>query len=182
MGILYKACGVSWQWRLSSWVVQFIVTDYWAVSYSRDRKILVPQRLPKVCGQLGMSVFKYRGCIYPWADDLSLGKNFHLNAANFWWPFLFLVIHRILPVFYLSLLSEIWSITLWPFFAKNLYFRTNIFSLTPFFNQFVLCHASNNTTSRNIGGQMHEPSPSQIWGASPQFPPKSLPMHLWTHV
>ena len=35
---------------------------------------------------------------------------------------------------------------------KTLYFRTKYSFIAPFFSQFVLCNASNNTTSRYIGG------------------------------
>ena len=37
------------------------------------------------------------------------------------------------------------------FLPKSLYFRTKRSFITPLFSQFVLCNASNNTTSRNIG-------------------------------
>ena len=37
------------------------------------------------------------------------------------------------------------------FFTKNLYFRIKYSLMTHFFTQFVLSHASDNTTSRNIG-------------------------------
>src|SRR6218665_627929 len=36
------------------------------------------------------------------------------------------------------------------FLLRNLYFRTKHSFMISFFSQFVLCHASNNTTSRNI--------------------------------
>jgi len=50
--------------------------------------------------------------------------------------------------------------------------------LTLFFTQFVLSHAPDNTTSPNIGGRIHGPSPSQIFGGpSPQYPYKSPPMN-----
>ena len=65
----------------------------------------------------------------------------------------FLVNDRILSVccqFHLYILSEKTYMTI--FLTKNLYFRTKISSLTPFKSQFVHCHASNNTTFRNIGG------------------------------
>ena len=70
---------------------------------------------------------------------------------------LFLVTDSILSVFCLSLLSEIGYITYMTLFlTKNLYFRKKF---------IVLCHASNNITSRNIGGRMHGPSPPpQILG------------------
>jgi len=58
------------------------------------------------------------------------------------------------------------------FLPKNLCFRTKHSFMTPFFkSQFVLCHTSNNTTSQNIGGRMHGPSPtSNFKGTVPQPP------------
>src|SRR6218665_2318053 len=52
---------------------------------------------------------------------------------------------------------------------EHLYFRTNNSSITPFFSQFVLCQASNNTTSRNIGGWMHAWAVPHLkfWGDRP---------------
>ena len=54
---------------------------------------------------------------------------------------------------------------------KNFYFRTKISSLTPFC-QFVLCYASNNTTSREIGrtDAWAVPPPQIFGGPFPQFP------------
>jgi len=50
--------------------------------------------------------------------------------------------------------------------------------LTPFISQFVLYLTSHNSTSQNIGGRMHGPSPPPqvFWGTVPQSPPKSPPM------
>src|SRR6218665_4135523 len=49
--------------------------------------------------------------------------------------------------------------------------------MTPVFTQFILSHASDNTTSQNIGGWMHGPSfPPQILGET--VPPKSPSMRL----
>src|SRR6218665_303338 len=55
------------------------------------------------------------------------------------------------------------SVTL--FFTNNLYFRKKFLHDT-FFSQFVLCHASNNTTSQNIGadGCMGRPPISNFGG------------------
>ena len=63
-----------------------------------------------------------------------LGKEFHFNAENFWWPFL--VIDRLLFVF---CLPEIWhkpNMTL--FLTKNIYFTksissSNLFLVTSYF-------------------------------------------------
>ena len=83
--------------------------------------------------------------------------------------------------FYLSVLCEMLYITFialsWrekPLFIENFLDDT-------FFNQFVLSNASDYTTSRNIGGRMHGPSPtSQIFleGDCPPVLPKSPPMPL----
>src|SRR6218665_2969156 len=49
--------------------------------------------------------------------------------------------------------------------------------MTPFFTLFLLSRASDNTTSQNIGGRMHGPSPiSNFWGTVPPVPPRSPPM------
>src|SRR6218665_29065 len=61
------------------------------------------------------------------------------------------------------------------FMTKNLYLRKEFLRGT-FFSRFILCHASNNTTSLNIGGPMHGPSPPHIWqGRDPRLP-KSSPV------
>jgi len=63
------------------------------------------------------------------------------------------------------------------FSTKHLYFRANISSSTPFFSQFVLCHASNDTTSRNIGETDAWVVPHlKFWVTVPPVPPKSPPM------
>jgi len=65
------------------------------------------------------------------------------------------------------------------FFTKNLYFRTRNSFMTLFFTQFVLSHASDNTTSRNFGGRMHGPSPtSNVRGGS--SPPVPLGLRPWS--
>jgi len=61
------------------------------------------------------------------------------------------------------------------FFTKNLYFRSKNSFMTPFFTQFVLSHASDNTTSRNIGGTGAWAVPTTNFGGD--RPPKSPPMH-----
>jgi len=53
-----------------------------------------------------------------------------------------------------------------PIFAEKPLFQNKTFLHDTFFSQFLLCHASNNATSPNIGGWMH--------GPSPQSPPKSI--------
>src|SRR6218665_1005102 len=67
------------------------------------------------------------------------------------------------------------------FFTKNLYFRIKNFFMTPFFTQLVLSHASDNTTSRNIGGtdawSVGTVPHLKFWGDRPPVPPKSPPMH-----
>ena len=84
----------------------------------------------------------------------------------------FLVIAYILSVFCLSLLSEIWYITYMTlFFTNNLYLRTKNSFITLFFNQFVLCHASNNTISPNIGRTDAWTVPHlKFWGNRPPIP------------
>src|SRR6218665_2101485 len=64
------------------------------------------------------------------------------------------------------------------FLTKNYYFRTKHSCMDEtLFSQFVLCHASNNTTFRNIGGRVHGPSsPQNVWGIVPLVPPKSPPV------
>src|SRR6218665_2344953 len=48
-----------------------------------------------------------------------------------------------------------------------------------FFTLFILSHASDNTTSQNIGGPMHGPSPtSNFGGGSPPSPPRFPPLPL----
>ena len=84
--------------------------------------------------------------------------------------------------FCLSFLSDIWYITytcMALFFTKNLYFRTRNSFMTPFLTQFVLSHASDNTTSRNIGGTDAWGVPHLTFlGDRPPVLPKSLPMLL----
>jgi len=54
------------------------------------------------------------------------------------------------------------------------------FLLDTFFSQFVLSHASNNSTSQNIGGTeaWAVPPPQFFWGRVPILPPKSPPMSI----
>src|SRR6218665_1836574 len=51
----------------------------------------------------------------------------------------------------------------------------------PFFTLFILSRASDNTTSQNIGGRMHGPSPTSYFlgGPSPS-PPLGLRPWEWT--
>src|SRR6218665_789767 len=60
------------------------------------------------------------------------------------------------------------------FLTKNLDFRTNNSSFTPLFTQFVVCLTSNNSTSQNIGGRMHGPTPHLKFGGVPPLHPLSL--------
>jgi len=88
------------------------------------------------------------------------------------WKFL-MTFFSLLPVFMMSLLSEIWYI---PYMAlswrEKPLFKNKFFFRDTFFTQFVLSHASNNTTSPNIGGTdtwdgyMGRPA-SQILGRRP---------------
>ena len=57
------------------------------------------------------------------------------------------------------------------FFTKDLDFRTQISFVTLFFTHFVLSHASDNTSSRNIGGTDAWAAPtSNLGGQSHQSP------------
>src|SRR6218665_1574878 len=61
----------------------------------------------------------------------------------------FLVVDRILSVFTVwNLIYNIYG----PFLDENPLFHRKYSFVTPFFNQFILSHASENTTTRNIGG------------------------------
>src|SRR6218665_3282770 len=59
---------------------------------------------------------------------------------------------------------------------KNHYFKQEILNKTVFFTLFILSHTSNNTTSLNIGGPMHGPSPHLkfFWGTVPPVLPPGL--------
>src|SRR6218665_2199049 len=60
---------------------------------------------------------------------------------------------------------------------KNHYFGKEFLDRTIFFTLFVLSRASDNTTSLNIGGSMHGPSPHlKFWGAVHPSPPRSPPL------
>ena len=109
------------------------------------------------------------------SNDLCLGKNFHFNAQNFWWPFL--VIVSILSVFLsVSLLSEIWYVTFMTFWPKT-YLRTKNSSLRTFLVRSYFA-SSNNSTSPNIGGRMHGRPPPQILGVCP---PDPLSLRPWCY-
>src|SRR6218665_489676 len=57
-----------------------------------------------------------------------------------------------------------------PFLAKKPLFHYKTFFHDTFFSQFVLCNASNSTTSRNIGGTDALAVPLlKFWGLSPIF-------------
>src|SRR6218665_1778518 len=66
-------------------------------------------------------------------------------------------------------------IYIWPFAdeknlfldEKSLHFRTKNALITPLFTQFVLSHASSNTTSRNIGGTDTWAAPTSNFGRGP---------------
>ena len=64
------------------------------------------------------------------------------------------------------------------FLAKKPYLRTKHFFMTPFFSQFVLCHASNNTNSRNTKetNAWAVPHLKFFWGT---VPPVSLSLRPW---
>jgi len=115
-------------------------------------------------------------------DRLFLGKKFHFNTENFWLPFL--VIDRLLSVFYLSLLSEIWFLiyTIYDpflFLTKNLYFPPKNCWTTAFFQHFQLSRAFHNTSSPNILGDRCIDRPHlKFWGDRHPVPPKSPPMAL----
>src|SRR6218665_2164650 len=86
-------------------------------------------------------------------------------------------IFPILSRFSISLLREILCMTLsspekTPIPEINSLMNT-------FFTLFVLSRASDNTTSQNIGGRMHGPSPtSNFLGDRPPIPPRSPPMSV----
>ena len=84
---------------------------------------------------------------------------------------LLLVIDRLLSIFCLSLLSKISYIP--HIYHINLYFTKNIPS-SHILKRFLLSSTSHNTTSPNIWGRMHGPSPPQISGDRPPSPPLSL--------
>jgi len=101
-------------------------------------------------------------------DDVFFGKN-SIFAAKIS-DDLFLVIDqlfRIFPLFYL--IYRIFRPTLLdivhnPFLTRK----------TPLFTLFLLSRTSDNTTSQNIGGRMHRPSPTSNFGgppSPPRFPP-----------
>src|SRR6218665_2827667 len=69
-----------------------------------------------------------------------------------------------------------------PIFARlNVVFDSFLTRKTHFFTLLILSHTSDNTTSLNIGGPMHGPSPHlKFWGDRPPSPPRSpllLPVH-----
>ena len=97
------------------------------------------------------------------------GKKFHFRGKNFWWPFL--VIDPIFSDFPF----------LFPDFPYLCYVKCHIWPFphkkNTFFTMFVLSRASDNTTSLNIGGPMHGPSPHlKFWGDRPPVPPRSPPL------
>src|SRR6218665_3568049 len=58
-----------------------------------------------------------------------------------------------------------------PFLTRKTTISEKNSFMTLFFTLFVLLRASDNTTSRNIGGQMHGPSSHlKFWGTVPPVP------------
>src|SRR6218665_2238469 len=65
------------------------------------------------------------------------------------------------------------------FLPKNLYFRTKYSFMPLSFSQLVLSHASDNTTSRNIGGTDAWAVPHlKFWGMSLEDCPSQSPLSL----
>ena len=107
------------------------------------------------------------------------GKNSHFHALNFWWP---LFSHR--PGFsdfpyHYCVKCRIWSFL----HKKSHYFRKEFLDDSFFKTLFVLSRASDNTTSQNMGGRMHGPSPtSNFFGRTvPQSSYRSPPLSM-THL
>src|SRR6218665_3978536 len=76
---------------------------------------------------------------------------------------------------------------IFPFFSNifrmftmlNVLYHPFLTRKTHFFTRFILSRASDNTTSQNIGGPMHGPSPppQTLGGPSPPVPPRSPPLY-----
>ena len=80
--------------------------------------------------------------------------------------------------------STVWNLiynTYDPFLHETPLYQNKKFLHHTFFSHFILCHASNNTTSRNIGGtDAWAVPPPQIFGETfPPFPPPKSP-HVCT--
>jgi len=106
-----------------------------------------------------------------------LGKNFHLHAQNFWWPFFS---HRLwfsdfFFRFSISLLPC--SVVYDPFFTRKTPVSENNFFITPFFTLFVLSHASDKHYFSKYWGTDAWAVPTSIfWGDRPPSPPRSPPV------
>jgi len=104
--------------------------------------------------------------------SMTIRKKFHFEVQNFWWPFFNFQV-------FLSLLSEMWYITCMYNYGLFLTRKTSISEKNPWwhlsFTQFVLSHASDNNSSRNIGG-------TDAWAITPTsnlggtVPP--VPLHV----
>src|SRR6218665_1413611 len=82
----------------------------------------------------------------------------------------FLVIDLVLRIF--PFFSHIFRI----FTMLNVVYDHFLTRKPPFFTLFILSHTSDNTTSQNIGGTMHGPSPHlKFWGDRPPLPPPRSP-------
>src|SRR6218665_3355918 len=93
------------------------------------------------------------------------GKIFATEISDDLLLLLFLVIDQIFRIF--------------PFFSKSSHIFAVKCHISPFphkkntfFTLFILSRACDNTTSLNIGGPMHGPSPHlKFWGTVPSSPP-----------
>ena len=91
----------------------------------------------------------------PWAEIWCRvwgGTEQKFRKQKFWWPFFSHQPHFVclLPVWTVNLILCIIHA------AYTSLFQNKTFLQDTFFSRFILCHASNNTTSRNIGGErMH---------------------------
>ena len=88
---------------------------------------------------------------------------------------LFLVIDQVFQIFRIfTVLNVVCDL----FFTRKATISEKNSLMTPFyFTLFVLSRAFDNTTSQNIGGRIHGPSPPQIfWGDRPPSPPRSPPL------
>ena len=95
---------------------------------------------------------------------------------------LFLVINQ---VFFLILTLSfqilcvfiVWNVIYDPFFTTKSPISTKNSLTTPIFPLFKLSRPYHNTTSQNIGGPMHGPSPHlKFFGGRPPSPPRSPPL------
>src|SRR6218665_50046 len=82
---------------------------------------------------------------------------------------IFLVIDQIFHFF-----SQIFPI----FAMLNFIFDPFLTRKTPFFTLFIFSRTSDSTTSLNIGGPMHGPSPTSNFGGQSPVSPRSPPLAL----